>query len=77
MITPKQFRMARAVLGLTRHGIGKELGISTMTVNRFESGDESVISLETSKLAEEWFRDRRVFFGPKNGVCIDQDVFAK
>jgi transcriptional regulator with XRE-family HTH domain len=75
MITPKQFRMARAVLDLTTRGIGKELGISAMAVSRFERGDENVLSLATARKAEAWFRDQRVFFGPKHGVCLNQDVF--
>lgn len=77
MITPEQFRMARAVLNLTTRALGKELGISAMAVSRFESGDETVISLATAKRAKEWFQDHRVFFGPKHGVCLGQDVFAQ
>jgi transcriptional regulator with XRE-family HTH domain len=76
-ITYKQFRMARAALNLTTRGIGKELGISATAVSRFENGDEGVISLATARKAEEWFRERYVFFGPKHGVCLDQDVFAQ
>lgn len=69
--------MARAVLDLTTRELGKELGISAMAISRFESGDENVISLATARKAESWFRERRVFFGPKHGVCLDQDVFAQ
>ena len=76
-ITPEQFRMARAAVSLTTKQLGDELGISAMAVSRFERGDESVISLATARKAELFFREHQVFFGPKHGVCIGQDVFAQ
>lgn len=48
-----------------------------MAVSRFERGDETVISLATAKRAEEWFQNRQVFFGPKNGVCFGENVFEQ
>jgi len=77
MITPKQFRMARSALYMTTRKLADELGISAMAVSRFERGDERVISVETARKAEEFFRSRSVFFGPKDGICLVQDVFAQ
>jgi len=68
--------MARAALRLSSRELGKEAGLSHTTIANFERGDEEAMSVATCKRLEEWFRSRRVFFGPKHGVCLDQDVFA-
>lgn len=62
---------------MTTRELGAELGISAMAVSRFERGDETIISLATAKRAEEWFQNRQVFFGPKNGVCFGENVFEQ
>jgi transcriptional regulator with XRE-family HTH domain len=77
MITHYQFRMARAALGLTTRELGAELNLSAMAISRFERGNETVISVATAKHAEAWFRDHQVFFGPKDGVCLGENVFAQ
>lgn len=75
-MTPEQLRMGRAALRLSSRELGKEAGLSHTTIANFERGDEEAMSVATCKRLEEWFRSRRVFFGPKHGACLDQDVFA-
>lgn len=70
-------RMARAAMKLTTREAGEALGLSAMAVSRYEKGDESVISVATAKRITEWFEGNRIFFGPKDGVCIGQDVFRE
>lgn len=76
-ITPAQLRMARAALSMTMREAATWLDLSAMAISRFERGDESVISVATAKRIAEWFQTRRVYFGPKDGVCIDSDAFAQ
>jgi len=75
-MTPEQLRMGRAALKMTTREIGAAVGLSHTAIANFERGDESTMSVATAKRLEAWFIDRRVFFGPKHGVCLDSDVFA-
>lgn len=76
-ITPDQMRMARAALRLSTRAFGQALGLSAVAVSRYERGDESAISVATARRIAEWFEKQRVFFGPKDGVCIGEDVFSQ
>ncbi len=76
MITPTQLRMARAALDLTTRALGAKVGVSAMAISRYENGDTRVMSVETMVHVEAYFHEHRVFFGPKDGVCVGQNVFA-
>ncbi len=75
-MTPEQLRMGRAALKMTTRELAAAVGLSHTAIANFERGDESTMSVATAKRLESWFIDRRVFFGPKHGVCLDSDVFA-
>lgn len=75
-MTPEQLRMARAYLQLTTRQLGEKLQVSAMAISRFERGDETVLSVATANNMEKWFADQRIYFGPKDGVCIGSNVFA-
>lgn len=77
MITPIQFRMARAALALTTREMGHHLDISATAISKYERGLQHVLSVETMLRIEEWLRDSQIFFGPGHGVCVGQDVFAQ
>jgi len=77
MITPAQLRMARAALDLTTRQLGEAIGLSAMAVSRYERGDLSVMSVATAQRLAAWFTERRVFFGPADGVCLRQNAFAQ
>ncbi len=53
MITPRQCKAARALLGWNQHGLAKGAGISTPTVGDFERGARSPIhgTMEKIELA--------------------------
>jgi transcriptional regulator with XRE-family HTH domain len=76
MITPTQLRMARAALDLTTRTLGEKVGVSAMAVSRYENGDTGVMSVETMLHIEAFFHEHRVFFGPKDGICVGENVFA-
>jgi transcriptional regulator with XRE-family HTH domain len=71
-----QLRMARAALTLTTRQLGERVGLSAMAISRYEHGDTRVISVKTMQSLVTFFTTQRVFFGPKDGVCVGQDVFA-
>ena len=74
-MTPEQMRMARAALNWSLRDFGKMLDVSAAAISEWERGKEWKLSSETIDRAETIFNGQRVFFGPKNGVCMDQDVF--
>jgi transcriptional regulator with XRE-family HTH domain len=76
MLTPTQLRMARAALHLTTRDLGKRVQVSAMAVSRYENGDTGVMSVETVMRMERFFHEHRLYFGPKDGVCVGQNVFA-
>jgi transcriptional regulator with XRE-family HTH domain len=76
MITPTQLRMARAALDLTTRDFGEHTGVSAMAISRYENGDTGVMSVETVRRLEDYCRDHHIFFGPKDGVCVGENVFA-
>ena len=77
MITPAQLRMARAALDLTTRQLGAVLGLSAQAISRYERGDRSVMSVDTAERVMAWFTAQHVFFGPADGVCLRQNVFAQ
>lgn len=76
MITPTQLRMARAALDLTTRALGEKVGVSAMAISRYEHGDLGVMGVDTIGHLEGFFREHRLFFGPKDGVCVGENVFA-
>jgi transcriptional regulator with XRE-family HTH domain len=76
-ISPAQMRMARAALRLTTRKMGEALELSAMSISRYEKGDESVISIETAKRIKEWLYQKRIYLGPGDGVCLNQDIFKQ
>jgi transcriptional regulator with XRE-family HTH domain len=77
MMSPESMRMARAALQMSLRDLGSELGVSANALSRYERGDENVISAATVIRAQAFFNERQIYFGPANGVCIGQDVFAQ
>jgi transcriptional regulator with XRE-family HTH domain len=77
MISPESMRMARAALQMSLRDLGFEIGVSANALSRHERGDENVISAATVIRAQNFFNERKIYFGPANGVCIGQDVFAQ
>ena len=61
---------------MTTREFAAEVGLSHTAIANFERGDESVMSVATAKKAGGVVSCRRVFFGPRHGVCLDSDVFA-
>ena len=51
--------------------------MSGNAISRYERGDESVMSLKTLCKAQEFFYKYKVYFGPKDGICIGDDVFSQ
>ena len=76
MLTPIQLRMARAALALSTRALGEQLGVSAMALSRYENGDTAVMSVQTVQRLEVYFHEHRLFFGPKDGVCVGENVFA-
>ena len=76
IISPAQMRMARAAMGLSLREMGPAFEVSAMAISRFERGDCGVMSVETLERIRVFFLTRRVFFGPADGVCLNQDVFS-
>lgn len=76
MISPIQFRMARAASGLSMAYIADLLGVSRQAINRYEDKGEG---LGYAKLCEfeTWCRKNRIYFGPAQSVSIDQDAMAQ
>lgn len=56
------------MLGLTTRDLAKELGISAMSISRFERGDETVISLATAKKMENFFIKMGIIYGDDNSI---------
>lgn len=75
MISPAQFRMARAASSQSLRDMAIRLGKSVNALSRFERGDTSVISQKTILEAKLIFEGFGLFFGPADGVCIKQNVF--
>ena len=71
MITGMQCRMARASLGFGLRELGDEIGCSHMAIKKFEEGGDSAFAQKI----EAYFLARGIYFGPKDGVCIGEDVF--
>jgi transcriptional regulator with XRE-family HTH domain len=76
VLTPTQLRMARAALRLTTRALAASVGLSAMAISRYEQGDTGVLSMATALRLTQWFKERRLYFGPKDGVCLGADVFA-
>ena len=76
MITPRQLRMARAALDLSLRDLGAALDLSAMALSRYENGDLSVMSIQTVLEIGAFFGAHGVYFGPRDGVCVGQNVFA-
>lgn len=75
-MTPEQYRMACAALRLSFLDVGEEVGLSRSDLADFARDEEHAISDEGLAKLESWFNSRQVFFGPRHGVCLGQDVFA-
>ncbi len=75
-MTPEQYRMACAALRLSFLDVGEEVGLSRSDLADFSRDKEHAISDEGLAKLESWFNSRQVFFGPRHGVCLGQDVFA-
>ncbi len=75
-MSPKQLRMARAALDLTTRALGQAVGVSAVAITRYEHGDTAVMSVATATHVAAWFEAQRVYFGPKDGVCLSANVFA-
>ena len=73
-MTPTQCRMARAGLKLSTRDLAALVSLSHTIINRFENDDDR-LSMKSVKAIEAFFAKRRVFFGPADGVCFDQNVF--
>jgi transcriptional regulator with XRE-family HTH domain len=76
MITPLQLRMARAALALTTRELGTMVGVSAMAISRYERGDTGVMAVATIEKLTHYCHEQGVFFGPKDGVCYGENVFA-
>lgn len=70
-----QAHMARAALRLTTRALAREVGLSATAISRYERGDETALSVATAARLQNWFEQQRVFFGPKQGVCLGENVF--
>lgn len=75
-MTPEQLRMARAADNKTLRELGEILEVSAVAINRYEHGEEGRLGRLTLERATEYFRRQRIYFGPKHGVCIGEDVFS-
>ncbi len=75
MITPTQMRMARAALRLSMREAAKKLGVSHNAIARYEREDEAAMSVATVNRIGKWFISQRVYFGPKDLVCVGSDAF--
>lgn len=75
-MTPEQMRMARAADNKTLRELGEILEVSAVAINRYEHGEEARLGRLTLARAAEYFRSQRIYFGPKHGVCIGEDVFS-
>lgn len=76
-MTPTQLRMARAALHMTMRDMSDVLGCTASAVGGYEKGDESKLGWATLAEAERYFTSNRVFFGPKDSVCVGADVFEQ
>lgn len=76
-MTPTQLRMARSALHMTMRDMAEVLGCTAAAVCGYEKGDESKLGRVTLAEAEQYFTSHRVFFGPKDGVCVGADVFEQ
>lgn len=74
-MTPEQYRMARAALYLSVLDVGEKVGLSHSELADFECDKNHPLSDDAMAKLESWFNSRQVFFGPRHGVCLGQDVF--
>ncbi len=74
-ITPTQMRMARAALNINMRDTAKAVKVSHNAIARYERGDETCMSVATVNRIAAWFIKQRVFFGPKDLVCVGSDSF--
>lgn len=75
-MTPTQCKMARVALGYrSPRALAERMGtLSHTVINSFERGTGSEYPRAEREL-EAFFAKNRVFFGPGDGVCLNQNVF--
>jgi transcriptional regulator with XRE-family HTH domain len=76
VLSPRQLRMARAALDLSTRALGARVGLSAQTISRYERGHLGVLSLQTMERLVAFLTAQGVFFGPHDGVCLQEDAFA-
>ena len=75
ILSAAQMRMARAGLSLTTRELGDAVGLSAMSISRYERGELKVISIATMQALLAFFQKRGVFFGPKDSISLRENVF--
>jgi hypothetical protein len=59
LITPAQYRMARAALNISLRDLSVEVGIAVTTLGKIDSGD---VSSKTLRKLRVYFQERGIFF---------------
>lgn len=72
MITGRQCRAARALIGWTQGQLGERCGLSKTAVNNFETGSAS-IKQKTSEAIKRACEMKSIEFLPNEGVCFNQN----
>jgi DNA-binding transcriptional regulator YiaG len=57
-LTPKEFKRRRQALGLSRAALGRELGVTQMTVYRWETGQSPIADTAQLLFARIWEEQR-------------------
>lgn len=79
MITPAQSRMARAALGISRGAVSVLVpGMPRANFAEWEAGnsDDALEKHWIEKIEQAYIKEG-VFFGPRNGVCLEQDIWKQ
>lgn len=72
MITGRQCRAARALIGWTQGELGERCGLSKTAVNNFETGNAS-IKQTTAEGIKRACEMKSIEFLPNEGVCFNQN----
>jgi hypothetical protein len=66
LITPAQYRMARAALNVSLRDLSSEVGIAVTTLGKIDSGE---VSSKTLRKLRIYFQERGIFFARNEQNC--------